>query len=350
MRRPVNRHARLQRLWYERRPGWLFALLLPLSALFAILVYVRQLAFRTGVAGAQQLRRPVIVVGNISVGGTGKTPLVIWLAALLQSRGYRVGIVTRGYRGNSRHWPRAVASSTAPLEVGDEPVMLALRTGAIVVAGPDRVAAAALAIDQGADVILSDDGLQHYRLRRDVEIAVIDGHRALGNGMLLPAGPLREPASRLNCVDLIVRTQRASAALAAPSVAAARSVTAKMRLVDAVSLLTGERRGLDVFVGSSVHALAAIGNPQGFFTALREQGIQSTVHALPDHATLTPRDIRFDDDAPVLMTEKDAVKCREFADHRHWAVRTELEFSDADLATVVAVIERSLQRFEIAPH
>jgi tetraacyldisaccharide 4'-kinase len=341
----VNRDAYLQRLWYERRPRWLLVLLLPLSALFAVLVQIRRCAYRCGLLAARRVSRPVIVVGNISVGGTGKTPLVMWLAELLQSRGQRVGIVTRGYGGSSAVWPREVTATSSPLEVGDEPVMMAIRTGAIVVAGPDRVAAANLAIEKGAHVILSDDGLQHYRLQRDGEIAVIDAQRGLGNGLLLPAGPLREPAARLKSVDLLVRTQRVFAAAPATGSLATRSVTARMSLVDAVPVGGGERCSLDVFKGRALHAVAAVGNPQAFFTTLRQLGLQIDAHALPDHATLTSQDISFGDDAPVLMTEKDAVKCRAFADQRHWAVRMDLELSDSDRAAVAAIIEQLLQRF-----
>ena len=292
---------------------------------------------------AKRVTRPVIVVGNISVGGTGKTPLVMWLADLLQAQGRRVGIVTRGYGGHATQWPLEVTAAATPAQVGDEPVMMAARTGAIVIAGPDRVAGAMLAISKGADIILSDDGLQHYRLRRDCEIAVVDAQRNLGNGLLLPAGPLREPASRLRRVDLLVRTRRTEGATVPSS--APGEVTATMRLREAVSIAGGGRRALADFRGRPVHALAAIGHPQAFFEALRQLGLQVMAHPLPDHAKLMLSDITFDDDAPVLMTEKDAVKCREFAQARHWSVLMDLDMSERDVAVITVVVERSLQPF-----
>jgi len=350
----VNLDATLQRLWYDRRPWWLLVLLLPLTLLFAAIAAGRRAGYRIRLFPVKRVNRPVIVVGNISVGGTGKTPLVMWLAQLLQARGQKVGIVTRGYGGSSNRWPLEVTAGVTAAEVGDEPAMMAARTGAIVVAGPDRVAAAELAIGRGADVILSDDGLQHYRLHRDGEIAVIDAQRGLGNGLLLPAGPLRESASRLGSVDLLVSTQRIDGAAPGSSTgsssawpAALESVVATMRLREAISLVDGEQRELTVFRGRPVHAVAAIGHPVAFFTALEWLGLQVIAHPLPDHAKLTLADIVFDDAAPVLMTEKDAVKCRGFAQSRHWAVRMDLDLNDDAVAKIVAAVEQSLQRFAV---
>lgn len=335
----MNSDRYLQRLWYQRRPLWLFILLLPLSLLFAVVVALRRVAYRTGLLRSIRVTRPTIVIGNITVGGTGKTPFVIWLAALLQAKGLRVGIVLRGYGGTSPQWPREVDAGTSSEEVGDEAVLLATRTGAIVVAGPDRVAAAQCVVELGADVVVSDDGLQHYRLARDIEIAVMDEYRGLGNRLLLPAGPLREPASRLKSVDLLVRTQRASATGRIAAEVAARQVVVKAQLADVVSLTTGERRTLEAFRGGPVHALAGIGNPAAFFSALVGAGLTVDARALPDHAALTHDDIRFADDAPVLMTEKDAVKCRTIADERHWAVRLETQMSESDAALVSSLVE-----------
>lgn len=338
----MNRDATLQQVWYQKRPLWLLIVLLPLSAIFALVAWLRRFAFRHALFGSQRVGCPVIVVGNISVGGTGKTPLVMWLATCLQARGERVGIVTRGYGGNASSWPREVTATSSAAEVGDEPVMMALRTDAIVVAGPDRVAAANRAIERGARVILSDDGLQHYRLRRDLEIAVIDKARGLGNGWLLPAGPLRELPSRLRSVDLLVETQRTDVAIAPGAYRAPRSVLAQLRLLEAVALIGNQRRALETFRGQRVHALAAIGNPPAFFSALQGLGIAVTTHPYPDHATLTREMIEFGDDMPVLMTEKDAVKCRHLAGPRHWFVPMDLHFSKADEATMLAVLNQAL--------
>lgn len=340
--------AFLQRVWYQRRSQWFSLLLLPLSWLFAIVVAVRRAAYRNGWFRSLRVSRPVIVVGNVTVGGTGKTPLTIWLAQQLRDRGFRVGVVLRGYGGRSTHWPRDVTAETAWQEVGDEAVLLAQRTGALVVAGPDRVAAANRAIERGADVVLCDDGLQHYRLARDIEIAVIDERRGLGNGRLLPAGPLREPASRLATVDLKVLTRRSepAAGSAAFHSAVVGAVVATPVLGDAISLTTGERRSLESFAGSRVHAVAGIGNPQAFFDALSALGLKVEPHPLPDHAPVTAADICFADGASVLMTEKDAVKCRAGADRPAandcWAVRMEIAMSEPDAHAVRRAIDRAL--------
>src|SRR4051812_21028694 len=260
----------LQRLWYQGQPRWLFVLLAPLSCVFFMVIALRRSLYATGILRIKKLSVPIIVVGNVTVGGTGKTPFVIWLAMLLRKQGRKVGIVLRGYGGKSNQWPQEVHAQTSARQVGDEAVLHATRTGSIVVAGPDRVAAAELAIRLGADVVLSDDGLQHYRLARDAEICVLDRERGIGNGWMLPAGPLREPRSRTRQVDLIVLTQRG----AAEDVSNEKDVQviSRQRLADAVSMASGERRSLASFATSKVHAIAGIGHPQAFFEALRAAG------------------------------------------------------------------------------
>jgi tetraacyldisaccharide 4'-kinase len=327
----------LQRVWYDRHAPWFSLLLLPLSWLFRVIVAARRVAYRIGLLPSIRVARPVVVIGNITVGGTGKTPFTIWLSALRRSKRKRVGFVLRGYGGHSDHWPRDVDQDSAPQEVGDEAVLLAMRTAAIVVAGPDRVAAARRAIERGAEVVLSDDGLQHYRLARDREIVVIDGRRGVGNRRMLPAGPLREPVSRLAQADLRVVSWRDGSARPLTPVPA--TIQACARLTQAVALLGGETRSLDAFKGTRVHAVAAIGNPQQFFAALQEIGIEVAPHPLPDHAQPTADDIRFPDQLPVLMTEKDAVKCRAIADQRHWAVRMDVMVSEQDAAAVHAMLD-----------
>jgi tetraacyldisaccharide 4'-kinase len=237
-----------------------------------------------------------------------------------------------------------VTNETSADEVGDEAVLLARRTGAIVVAGPDRVAAANRAIERGAQVIVCDDGLQHYRLARDLEIAVIDERRGLGNRRLLPAGPLREPPSRLDSVSLKVLTRRAPASSSANTLS--NAVVTTPVLGDAVSLGTGERRPLQSFVGTNVHAIAGIGNPQAFFDALTALGLTVDAHPLPDHARLTEADLAFSDDAPVLMTEKDAVKCPPGAAASRlancWAVRLDVAIGEADAQAIDRLLDRIL--------
>lgn len=331
-----------QRLWYAKRTHWFAVLLLPLSWLFGAVTALRRSAYRAGVFRSFRVARPVVVIGNITVGGVGKTPLTIWLAALLEARGVRVGILLRGYGGGSTHWPRDVTPDSSPGEVGDEAVLLAQRTQSIVVAGPDRVADAERAIERGAQLLLSDDGLQHYRLQRDIEIAVLDAQRGLGNGWLLPAGPLREPRRRLSTVDLIVLTHRSESSSIDAAGALSPTVSAHARLGDAISLATGDVQSLERFRGVRVHAIAAIGHPEAFFGALRSHGLIVDAHALPDHAELTSAHIQFDDDAPVLMTEKDAVKCRHGSDSRLWSVRMHIDMSESDTAAVTDLIGRLL--------
>jgi tetraacyldisaccharide 4'-kinase len=334
----------LQSVWYERKSQWFSLLLWPLSWLFAMVVALRRAAYRKGWFRSFRVPRPVIVVGNITVGGTGKTPMTIWLAEQLHARGLRVGIVLRGYGGKSTQWPRDVTKETSAQEVGDEAVLLAQRTGASVVAGPDRVAAARRAIERGAEIVLCDDGLQHYRLARDAEIAVVDERRGLGNGRMLPAGPLREPASRLNSVDVKVKTRRSVASMTLKS-AGGPTVVATPTLREAISIATGERRPLHRFSGVRVHAVAGIGNPQAFFDALTAEGVKVDPHPLPDHARLSISHLAFPDGAPVLMTEKDAVKCSAGAPghpNELWAVRMDIALSAADAQILQQLLDRVL--------
>jgi tetraacyldisaccharide 4'-kinase len=313
----------LNGIWYGTSP--VRYALWPAAALYRALARLRRLAYARGWRPTVTVGVPVIVVGNVSVGGTGKTPFVIWLAAQLRDRGRRVGIVTRGYRGKGRNWPRAVTGDSDPFEVGDEPVLLARRTGCPVVAGPDRVACVeALLAASRVDIVLSDDGLQHYRLARDFEIAVVDGARAMGNGLCLPAGPLREPAARLQEVDAIVVN---GGGWGHAGVFRARAVVTKVyRLGDLVE------RPLESFRHTPVHAVAGIGNPQRFFDLLTDADLEVIPHPLEDHAALTPEQLRFEEAGPVLITEKDAVKCEGFAQSDVWCVVVDFEF-DADHTT-----------------
>jgi tetraacyldisaccharide 4'-kinase len=301
---------RLEQYWSSLN---IVALVLwPLSLVYGGVMLLRRLAYRWGLLQSQRVGVPVIVVGNMTVGGTGKTPLVIRLVDVLRAAGYRPGIVSRGYSGQSLTWPRQVKPDSDPHEVGDEPVLLARRCGCPVVAAPDRVAAArTLLNDHACNVILADDGLQHYALARDIEIAVIDGQRGLGNRACLPAGPLREPAGRLRRVDFIVGNGAAGRGEYLMTLVGEQAVN----LVDpyVTCSLTTFRNGL-------VHAVAAIGDPARFFNFLQAHGIRILEHPFPDHHFFTAADLNFNTDLPVLMTEKDAVKCRSLAQERFWYV------------------------------
>lgn len=316
----------LDGMWYGPR-AW-GRVLAPLSLPYAAAVQVRRGLFRRGIRPSHRIGAPVVVVGNIAVGGTGKTPLVIWLARRLQARGYRPGVICAGYRGRAPDWPRHVREDSDPAEVGDEAVLVARRCGCPVAAGPDRVAAArALLQRTGCDVVVSDDGLQHYRLARDVEIAVLDGGRRHGTGWCLPAGPLREPVSRLDTVDFVVAK------------GSARSGEYRMKLAGRVlRQVADDSIAADPAEWSarSVHAVAGIGNPASFFGRLRDLGLRITPRVFPDHHPFAACDIEFRDERPVIMTEKDAVKCRGFATRRHWYLPVEAEVDPSLEAALLA--------------
>lgn len=317
----------LDRIWYGPSPlAWL---LLPLSGLYCAAVTVRRWTYRVGIKKRHRLDVPVIVVGNLSVGGTGKTPLVIWLARFLREQGYRPGLVARGYGGRAAVWPQPVNADSDPALVGDEPVLLAAATRCPMMVAPDRVAAArALLAAQPCDVILSDDGLQHYALGRDIEIAVVDGARRFGNGHCLPAGPLREPVGRLREVDLTVVN----------GAGVAGELRMRVESDDAVNLLSGERQPLATFRAQPVHAIAGIGVPTHFFAALENAGLDVFRHPFPDHHAYRSDELDFAAAAPLLMTDKDAVKCRRFARPNWWTVGTRIALDDEFSARLLTLL------------
>jgi len=318
---------RLTELWYrERAPP---PLLRPLAWLYGTLLAARGRAYAAGWLRSQSAGRPVVVIGNLTVGGTGKTPLTLWLARELTAQGWRVGIVSRGYGGGARR-PRAVDTAARWREVGDEPLLLARRSGCPTMVGGDRLAAAR-ALAARVDLILADDGLQHLRLGRDCEIVVIDGARGFGNGGLLPAGPLREPLARLARADALVVNGACEHASLAQTLRGARLL--EMRLVGEQALrvdAAAAPRPLAAFRGERVHAVAGIGNPARFFAVLRAHGIAVIVHPFPDHHPFTAAELDFGDALPVLMTEKDAVKCTAFGNPRLWYVPVDAQFAADD--------------------
>jgi tetraacyldisaccharide 4'-kinase len=328
-------HA-LQRLWYG--PRWVSLPLWPLGWLFRAGVALRRGLYRIGAMQSERVAVPVVVVGNLTVGGTGKTPVAAWLARQLALRGHRVGVVLRGYGGRAIDRPRIVTPASDPAEVGDEAVLHALGGPRVVVAGADRVAAARRAAEAGAEVVVCDDGLQHLRLARDVEIAVVDAVRGLGNGQLLPAGPLREPPGRLEQLDVVVLTERVPGGRSGVAPRGPLTVMAQLALGDAVNLASSERRPLDAFRGRVLHAVAGIGHPEGFFDALRRSGLAIEPHALADHAALDPAALPFPREATVLMTAKDAVKCRAFAGSDWWFVELAVGLDRSDAGALLAVV------------
>ncbi len=282
---------------------------------------------------------PVMVVGNITVGGTGKTPLVASLVKGLQQRGYSPGVVSRGFGANTDAYPVAVTSDSDPRQVGDEPVMLAHQLQVPVVVDPDRVSAAQFLCEQYAcDLIIADDGLQHYNLRRHLELLVLDGRRMLGNGYCLPAGPLREPPERLNTVDMVFSNGQPGTDPGVPYTCF-NLVPQSLRPVS-----QGVEASADELPKACrVHGVAGIGNPGRFFTTLADQGFDVIPHAFPDHYQFTGADIAFGDGLPVIMTAKDAVKCRLFAQSQHWYLPVATDLPDSVLDTIANLIEESVR-------
>jgi tetraacyldisaccharide 4'-kinase len=295
--------------WYRPNP---FGLVLrPLSWLYRTLVMLRRRAYVRGWLEVRRLPVPVIVVGNVTVGGTGKTPLVIWLVDLLRREGFAPGIVSRGYKGQARNWPQEVRPDGDPVMVGDEAIVLARRCHCPVVVGPSRVdAAEALLARHACDVVVSDDGLQHHALARDIEIVVIDGVRRFGNGQCLPAGPLREPIARAREADFVVVNEGAAFP---PEYTMTMVATRLVGVRD-----EGAARSIESFTPRKVHAVAGIGHPERFFRRLRDLDFEIIAHPFPDHHSFRPSDLDFQDGLPVIMTEKDAVKCRSFCAVNAW--------------------------------
>jgi len=315
--------------WYREHS--FLKLLLPLSFLFRCLIYLRRQCYRFGIFKSKRFPKPIIVVGNITVGGTGKTPLVIYLAQQLKQQGYKPGIVSRGYGGIAKRYPLQVSASSDPIEVGDEAVLIAARTQCPMVVDPKRINAAQVLLDQhDCDVLISDDGLQHYALARDIEIAVIDGARRLGNRWCLPAGPLREPARRLHEVDFVVVN----------GAGRADEIVMQLQPGRFINLVDSNKTQMAVYFSEqTIHAVAGIGNPQRFFKSLRELGLQIIEHPFPDHHRYCVDDLNFNDALPIVMTEKDAVKCKAFVDEGVWYLPVDAELDETFKMNVLAQLK-----------
>ncbi len=323
----------IESLWYRLSPWHI--LLWPLSQLYGAVIFLRRQLYRRGFFKTEKISVPVIIVGNITVGGSGKTPLVIWLAEYLRGKGFVPGVISRGYGGNASI-PTAVNAQSGADETGDEPLLIFRRTSCPVVVGRDRVAAAKYLLQKNSQVniIISDDGLQHYRLARDVEICVVDGARAFGNGLLIPAGPLRESVSRLQSIDALVMN------------GSSKNYSIKSNSYNHFMNLLGEeffnlknprqRATAKDFTGKKIHALAGIGHPARFFSHLKSLGLQIAEHGFADHhqfkpsdLELKPSDLAFENEQVILMTEKDAVKCESFATENCWVLAVSAELDAA---------------------
>ncbi|WP_236198612.1 tetraacyldisaccharide 4'-kinase [Pseudomonas pseudonitroreducens] len=327
---------RLLDAWYKGHPA--LALLRPLELLYRRVAQARRQDFLSGAKPAYRAPVPIIVVGNITVGGTGKTPMILWLIEHCRARGLKVGVVSRGYGANPPQTPWRVRAEQSAAEAGDEPLMIVRRCGVPLMIDPDRSSAVrALLAEEPLDLILCDDGLQHYRLARDLELVLIDAARGLGNGRCLPAGPLREPAERLAEVDAVLH----NGAPGDPPGAFAFA----LRPSALINLASGEHRGVEHFpAGQSLHALAGIGNPQRFFATLEALNWRPIPHPFPDHAAFTAEQLRFTPELPLVMTEKDAVKCRSFAAPDWWYLAVEARPSPAFVAWFDAQLERLVAR------
>lgn len=314
--------------WY--RGHVLLWLLWPLSLLYRAVTAVRRWLFRLGLMRTRRFPVPVVVVGNVAVGGTGKTPLTLALIERLRAEGFRPGVVSRGYGGETTY-PALVTAASTSAAVGDEPLLLALRSGAPVVVDPQRPRAVQKLLDEtNCDVVLCDDGMQHYALARDIEICVIDGQRGLGNRQLLPMGPLREPPWRLKTVEYVV----------------GNGGTAGIPGVFGMHLRASTWRPLDdgdaaaPKPGARIRAIAGIGNPGRFFGMLRAQGYEVVEQAFPDHHRYTAQDLSFVDGLPLVMTEKDAVKCRALGLHQAWYVPVTAELPEQFYEALVTDLRR----------
>ena len=312
---------RLVNAWYQGHPALL--LLRPLEWLYRAVVQRKRQRFLAGQSPSYRAPVPVIVVGNITVGGTGKTPLILYLIDHCRARGLRVGVVSRGYGAQPPSVPWRVTAEQSADEAGDEPLLLVQRSGVALMIDPDRARAVqALLSAEPLDLILCDDGLQHYRLARDLELVLIDAVRGLGNGRCLPAGPLREPQARLQSVDAVLFN--------GASADSAEGFGFTLQPTALVNVASGERQSLGVFApGQAVHAVAGIGNPQRFFRTLEALNWRPIAHAFADHATYSAASLEFSPSLPLLMTEKDAVKCRAFAQPDWWYLAVDARPSPA---------------------
>ncbi len=312
---------RLLAAWYDGHPA--LSLLRPLEWLYRRVVDGKRARFVAGEGSIYQPPVPLIVVGNITVGGTGKTPMILWLIEHCRQRGLRVGVVSRGYGAKPPQLPWRVQADQAAALAGDEPLLIVQRNGVPLMIDPDRSQAVkALLATEKLDLILSDDGLQHYRLARDLELVLIDAARGLGNGRCLPAGPLREPIERLQSVDGVLYN--------GASEDRDSGFAFRLQPTALVNLLTGERKPVDHFApGQAVHAVAGIGNPQRFFNTLETLHLQPVPHAFADHAEYSAAALSFEPTLPLVMTEKDAVKCRAFAAPDWWYLAVDALPSEA---------------------
>jgi len=322
----------IEKVWFKSHfSQWLLVpLLLPFTAIFTVLTSLRRLCYSLNIFKSYPISKPVIVVGNIGIGGNGKTPLVILLIDICRELGLSPGVISRGYGGKAPHYPYLLNENTSAAEAGDEPVLIYQRCALPVVVGSDRVAGAALLVEQGCDIILADDGLQHYRLQRQLELVVVDGKRRFGNGLLLPAGPLREGLWRLKYSDFVFVNGGGNGNNPVDN-----EIKMQLHATHIFHLLTGEKWLISDFITqyTRINAIAGIGSPERFFATLAGHDFSlNLTQGFVDHHDFKQADFDFydniDDTLPLLMTEKDAVKCRRFAKEHWWYLPVDALISD----------------------
>ena len=330
--------SKLVSAWYKKSP-WLW-ILWPISLIFTLIAKWRR---KQQSSQAKPLGLPVVVIGNIAVGGTGKTPLLIALCEHLIDQGMKPGVISRGYGAKSNSFPLYISKEITAKQAGDEPLLIAEKTGCPVVIDPNRVQAYDFLVENhDVDIVLSDDGLQHYKLSRRIEIAVVDGNRMFGNGLCFPAGPLREPVSRLQEVDFVVVNGGGDGM--ADNLQNAHKM--EIRSLAMTNLISGEKRpttGAPFNMGNTVQAVAAIGNPERFFKSLETLPYPLQRFEYPDHYEFQPADFdetKFDPNQPIVMTEKDAVKCRDFATSNMWSVQIKVDLPATFLASFDAALTK----------
>ncbi len=340
----------IEKVWFQGHwAKWLLVpLLLPLMVIFAVMSFLRRCAYQVGLLKPVKMSVPVVVVGNIGIGGNGKTPVTLYLVEQLTSQGIKVGVVSRGYGSKAPHYPYQVNDQSTAEQAGDEPLLIFKRSGVDVVIGADRVQACQKLIEQGCELIIADDGLQHYRLARDFEFIVVDGKRLFGNGLLLPAGPLRETKSRIQRADCVIVNggtswQKLRHNLTLPIVTMQLTARHVINVESGLCIELSHFLAQNLAGDKQVNALAGIGDPQRFFNTLVQYGFRlASAQGFIDHQAFSADDLQqFSRGLPLLMTEKDAVKCADFAQENYWYLPVDAQFSkNIDGETMAMVITK----------
>jgi len=341
----------IEKVWFQGHPAkWIMVpILLPLTVIFAVLSYLRRVAYQFGFLKQIKMPVPVVIVGNIGIGGNGKTPVTLYLVEKLADKGIKVGVVSRGYGSKAPHYPYQVSDVSTAIQAGDEPLLIFQRSGVPVVIGGGRIKACQQLVEQGCELIIADDGLQHYRLARDFEFVVVDGKRLFGNGLLLPAGPLRETKRRINRADCVIVNgesvwQKQALNLTLPT------LNMGLKATNVIHIKSGESIELRHFLAQNVandkciNALAGIGDPKRFFSTLEKLGFTLTIaKGFIDHQAFSAQDLQlFPNDMPLLMTEKDAVKCAGFAQDNYWYLPVDAVFTENTSAESITTVVNSI--------